>query len=133
MAGHSEGLKTYCTTESGYTTGTDFVTKSYERDTYNNVCPDDLKLDFLTGYVKGLKLNLDILHKELVLEKEELEADRDAFLLLKILKSSRADEMEEDLEDADDAINEKQATVDSTIKEIDKWLLVEPELEELLQ
>lgn len=133
MAGHAEGLKKFCTTESGYNNGTDFVIKDYSRDTYNNVCPADLKLGFLTGYIKGLKLNLDILHEELVSEKAELEADRDAFLLLKVLNSSKADGMEENIEEADEAITEKQATIDSTIKEIDKWLLVEPELEKLLQ
>jgi len=129
--GHSEGLKGYCTIENGHDVATDFVMDG--KKAYNNVCPEELQSGFLEGYVSGLKLNLDMVYQGLNLEEEKLESSRGAYLILKVLNSSKADSVEEDMDDADDAIRDKKNTIDTTIKEIEKWLLVVPELEELLQ
>jgi len=131
--GHSAGLKNYCTTESGYSVGSDFIDRSFKRDSYNNVCPAELKISFLEGYLGGLKNGLEYTARELAEEKRDLDANRSAFLILKAFNSSKADALEEKIEDADSSIAEKEKTIDLIINEIQKWLLVEPELERLVR
>lgn len=46
--GRSEGLLSYCTTESGYRVG-------YDGLRYRSVCPPTLEPDFLQGFEKGRK------------------------------------------------------------------------------
>jgi len=131
--GHSTGLKNYCTTENGYSAGSDFVDRSFKRDGYNNVCPADLKIAFLEGYLGGLKNGLESTYNALADERDDLDANRSAFLILKAFNSSKADKLEEKIEDADSSISEIEDTIDSTVNEIQKWLLAEPELERLIQ
>jgi len=132
ILGHAEGLKSFCTTENGYDVGSEFAA-SYRQDSYNNVCPENLKMGFLEGYVGGLKSSLDSLHRELELEQQELESQRSAFLILKALNSSKADRLEEEMEETEESVSDKKSTLDEAVKEIDKWLLIEPGLEKLLQ
>lgn len=132
LLGHKDGLALFCTTENGYSSGSDFVTKSYSRDSYNDVCPTESKLAFLEGYIKALKFNLDVVDSELRRKKQELADNRSALLLLTVLSSSKAERIESNIEDLETSVNEKQLTVDDTIKEIDKWLFVAPELRDLV-
>ena len=46
QAGRAEGLRTYCTVESGYEVG-------YAGRRYRKVCPPELELGFLQGYAQG--------------------------------------------------------------------------------
>lgn len=132
MSGHGEGLKTYCTTESGFNVGSEFGKNTFSRSEYKGVCPSDLELGYLEGYIKGMKLNLDMLHGEVKTEEADLADQRSAFLILKALNSSKADGMEEDMEEDESSIDDKKSTITETIKEIEKWLLVHPELRELV-
>ena len=47
QAGWAEGVRTYCTVESGYEAG-------YAGRRYRNVCPPELELAFLQGYAQGV-------------------------------------------------------------------------------
>lgn len=133
QTGYDDGLKTYCTTENGYSVGSEFEDRSFNRSGYNNVCPVDLRSDFLTGYVNGLKFTLDTVSRELTEERAQLDRDRAAFLILIAVSSSKAEDMEQRIEETEESINENESTMNSLIKEIDKWVQVDPELEKLLR
>lgn len=132
MLGYNEGIASYCTTESGYNVGTKFGKSVYNRNAYKDVCPDDQELSFLEGYINALKLNLELVHSELAEEKNELDSNRGALLILKALNSSKADRMEEEVEEGDDSVSEKQAVINDTIKEIEKWMTARPELQSMV-
>lgn len=130
LGGYAEGLESYCTADMGFQAGTDFGKNTFSTKAYKGVCPDDLEITYLEGYLAGLKMNLDVLYKELTEEEAELDNQRSAYVLLKLLNSSRADNAEENMEEADEAVDDMQSTVSSIIKEVEKWLSVHPELRE---
>ena len=92
-----------------------------------------MRFDFLTGYVNGLKFTLDTVSRELTEERAQLDRDRAAFLILIAVSSSKAEDMEQRIEETEESINENESTMNSLIKEIDKWVQVDPELEKLLR
>lgn len=50
VAGHREGLKSFCTYERGYAAGR-------AGSAYSGVCPPEMRRDFLAGYERGKELH----------------------------------------------------------------------------
>ncbi len=128
LSGHSEGLKTYCTTDVGFGVGSDFGKNTFSTKAYKGVCPDELEVTYLQGYLAGLQMNLEVLRKELSEEKAELDNQRGAFLILKALNSSKADGAEENMDELDAAVSELKSSMKRIVNEVEKWLTVHPEL-----
>ena len=131
LGGYNDGLKSYCTTDVGFETGSDFGKTSYSKS-YKGVCPEELELPYLEGYIAGLKMSLDMVSKELADEEAELGNQRGAFLVLKALNSSRADGMEENMEESDRSVSDKKSAVSRIVSEVEKWLTARPELRDQL-
>ena len=128
MDGYAQGITRYCTTENGYTIGSKFRQHSHNRNGYKSVCPADIELGYLRGYIKGLKNNLGNQRRDLIAQEEDLRGQETAALLLDAVKSSKADKQDRKAKRAKTAVLSTRSAVQDISHEIEKWLVAKPEL-----
>ena len=91
-----------------------------------------LELDYLVGYLNGLKINSENQYKLLAKENSSLNWKNNLLFALQIGGSSNAEKLKENIDRTDARENRLSTKFDKTISEMEKWLITYPELGNLI-
>lgn len=100
LSGHNQGLVQFCLPSNGYQMGSD-------EEQYSYICPANLEMPFLTEYVKGLNMALDLANNEI----RELDSD---------IREAELDLREATTEEQKETINKRIGYLERTKNNRDK-------------